>query len=84
MPKDIEKTENNNTETSEKKKDRAGLIQYLKEVRLEMKKVVWPTRKELGQYTVVVVAVCAFFTLAFWGIDSGFLVILRELLGIVM
>ncbi len=84
MPKDIEKTENNNTETSEEKKDRAGLIQYLKEVRLEMKKVVWPTRKELGQYTVVVVAVCAFFALAFWGIDSGFLVILRELLGIVM
>ncbi len=84
MPKDIEKTENNNTETSEEKKDHAGLIQYLKEVRLEMKKVVWPTRKELGQYTVVVVAVCAFFALAFWGIDSGFLVILRELLGIVM
>ncbi len=84
MPKDIEKTKNNNTETSEEKKDRAGLIQYLKEVRLEMKKVVWPTRKELGQYTVVVVAVCAFFALAFWGIDSGFLTILRELLGIVM
>ena len=40
MPKDIEKTKNNNTETSEKKKDRAGLIQYLKEVKLEMKKMV--------------------------------------------
>jgi len=49
-----------------------------------MKKVVWPTRKELGQYTVVVLVTCAFFALMYWGIDSGFLAILRNLLGISM
>ena len=49
-----------------------------------MKKVVWPTRKELGSYTVVVLVTCAVFALAFWGIDSGFLAILRGLLGITM
>ena len=56
----------------------------IKEVSLEMKKVVWPTRKELGQYTVVVLVTCAFFALMYWGIDSGFLAILRNLLGISM
>ena len=47
-----------------------------------MKKVVWPTKKELGSYTAVVVAVCAFFALAFWAIDSGFLALLKAVLNI--
>ncbi|MDD5986980.1 MAG: preprotein translocase subunit SecE [Eubacteriales bacterium] len=71
--------------TADKKgKKKGGLGTYFKEVSLEMKKVVWPTRKELGQYTVVVLVTCAFFALMYWGIDSGFLAILRNLLGISM
>jgi len=34
---------------------RVGARQFLKEVRQELNKVDWPTRKELGTYTVVVV-----------------------------
>lgn len=66
------------------KKKRGSLKDYFKGVNVEMKKVVWPTRKELGSYTVVVLVTCAVFALAFWGIDSGFLAILRGLLGITM
>ena len=66
------------------KKKRGSLKDYFKGVKVEMKKVVWPTRKELGSYTVVVLVTCAVFALAFWGIDSGFLAILRGLLGITM
>ena len=66
------------------KKKRGSLKDYFKGVKVEMKKVVWPTRKELGSYTVVVLVTCAVFALAFWGIDSGFLAILRVLLGITM
>ena len=66
------------------KKKRGSLKDYFKGVKVEMKKVVWPTRKELGSYTVVVLVSCAVFALAFWGIDSGFLAILRGLLGITM
>ncbi|MGI6737313.1 MAG: preprotein translocase subunit SecE [Anaerovoracaceae bacterium] len=69
---------------SSEESEQGGLIGYLRGVRTEMKKVVWPTRKELGSYTVVVIAACAFFALLFWGIDSGFLAILRQLLGISM
>ena len=66
------------------KKKRGSLKDYFKGVKVEMKKVVWPTRKELGSYTVVVLVTCAVFALGFWGIDSGFLAILRGLLGITM
>lgn len=66
------------------KKKRGSLKDYFKGVKVEMKKVVWPTRKELGSYTVVVLVTCAVFALAFWGIDSGFLAILKGLLGITM
>lgn len=64
------------------KKEKRSLKEYFKGVRLEMKKVVWPTRKELGSYTVVVLLACAAFALAFWAIDSGFLALLKAVLGI--
>ena len=67
---------------SANKKRKGGLKEYFKGVKTEMKKVVWPTKKELGSYTVVVLAACAFFALAFWIIDTGFLAILKELMGI--
>ena len=66
------------------KKKRGSLKEYFKGVKLEMKKVVWPTKKELGSYTVVVLVTCLVFALAFWAIDSGFLAILKALLGINM
>ena len=53
-----------------------------KGIKLEMKKVVWPTKKELGTFTVVVLVTCAFFALAFWGLDTGVLAALRAVLGI--
>ena len=65
-----------------RKKERQSFRSYLKGVRLEMKKVVWPTKKELGAYTVTVIATCLIFSLAFWVIDTCFLVALKNLLGI--
>lgn len=65
-------------------KKKGGIGEYFKGIRVEMKKVVWPTKKELGSFTVVVLVTCAFFALAFWGIDSGVLAMLRGILGINM
>ena len=59
------------------KRQRGSLKEYFKGVRLEMKKVVWPTRKELGSYTAVVLATCAAFALVFWGVDSGVLAAIK-------
>ena len=66
------------------KKERTSVKDYLKGVRTEVKKVVWPTRKELGAFTVVVVLTCGFFALAFWGVDTGVLAMLKGILGITM
>ena len=56
--------------------------EYFKGIRLEMSKVVWPTKKELGSFTVVVIATSAFFALGFWLIDTGVLAALKAVLGI--
>ena len=64
------------------KKERTSFKDYIKGVRQEMKKVVWPTNKELGSYTVVVLVMCAFFALVFWAVDSGFLALLKAVLNI--
>lgn len=66
------------------KKERTGFFGYFKGVRQEFKKVVWPTRDELVSDTIVVIAVCAFFALAFWLLDTGFLATLKGVLGITL
>jgi len=37
----------------------------------ELKKVKWPTRKELVSYTLIVMAVVIFVTIYFWLLDMG-------------
>lgn len=75
---------NNKKAVNAQGKKREGAREYFKGVRKEMSKVVWPTRKELGTYAVVVIATCAVFALGFWVIDTGVLAALRGLLGIKM
>lgn len=62
------------------KKNRFG--EYLKGVKTELKKVVWPTKKETIRYTEIVIVVCAFFALLFWALDTGFLAMLEAVLNI--
>ena len=42
----------------------------LKEARVEIRKVVWPTRQETTQTTLIVVAVVLVMSLVLWGLDS--------------
>lgn len=58
-----------------------GAKEYFKGIKLEMSKVVWPTKKELASFTAVVIATCAVFALGFWLIDTGVLAALRAVLG---
>ena len=71
---------NNNPTNS----DREGMGAYLKGVRKEMSKVVWPTKKELGTYALVVFGMCLVFAVGFWLIDLGVLAMLRSVLGITL
>ncbi len=69
---------------AKEKKKRASFGEYFKGVRTEIKKVVWPTKKELVSYTAVVVMTCAVFALGFWLVDTGVLVALKEILGVTL
>jgi preprotein translocase subunit SecE len=42
---------------------------FLVEVRNEMKRVTWPTRREVYATTVVVILTSAFFGVYLWGLD---------------
>ena len=46
---------------------------YFKGVKAEMRKVVWPTNKELINYTGVVILISAIVSLVVWVLDLGIL-----------
>jgi len=49
----------------------AKINQFFKNVVKEMKKVRWPTKKELVKYTITVIVTVAFVTLFFVVVDFG-------------
>lgn len=51
---------------------RTGIRQFLKEVRQELKKVLWPTRRELVTYTIVVLVTVVVLTTYVFGLDVIF------------
>lgn len=52
-----------------------GLVQraktYFGDVRSEMRRVVWPSRTELKNFTVAVIVLLVIFGVAIWLIDTG-------------
>jgi preprotein translocase subunit SecE len=81
--KDKEKEQKKRARAAAAKK-RVSFAEYMRGVRTEMKKVVWPTRKELGSFTAVVMIACTFFALFFAGIDYLVFGALQLVLGITM
>lgn len=60
------------------------ISRFLKEVRAEMRKVVWPNREELTTYTIVVIVTVAIVAVFISLVDLGFgqiLFLLRRLRG---
>ncbi len=48
----------------------AAFFALVKDARAEMRKVVWPTRQETTQTTLIVVAVVLVMALVLWALDS--------------
>ncbi|MDR0406043.1 MAG: preprotein translocase subunit SecE [Clostridiales bacterium] len=58
---------------SDKKKNPfQGIVTYFKEVRAELKKVVWPTLKQIQNNTVIVIICLVFVGAVIWVLDLGF------------
>ena len=53
----------------QEKRKRTGPMQFLREVRLELKKVDWPTRTELTTYSTVVLVTITVLTAFVFGVD---------------
>ena len=50
---------------------------FLTEVRNELKRVTWPSRKEVYATTVVVILTSIFFGMYLWVVDLGFGTVVR-------
>jgi preprotein translocase subunit SecE len=50
-------------------RERVSPVQYLAEVRSEMRKVAWPTRSEIIQSSIVVLIAVTFMTTLIFGFD---------------
>ena len=70
MAKTIAVTEQPSTGLQQLKNQPARLAEFLKDVRSEMRKVVWPTRPEVQSTTVVVLVTVFIFAAYFWLVDS--------------
>lgn len=63
----------------------AGVVKrtgkFLRDVVFELKRVSWPTRKELTRYTVVVVVTVIFVAIFLSIVDLGISELVRMILG---
>jgi preprotein translocase subunit SecE len=75
--------------TSEKPEVKTGPLQsfqdYVRDVRVEMSKVTWPTRDELRESTIVVLVMVMIMTvfigIADWILSRAFQAVVRLLVG---
>jgi preprotein translocase subunit SecE len=63
------------------KRKRTPPVQFLREVRAELRKVAWPTRTELLSYTVVVLVAVVVLTSLVFGLDLSFSKAVLQIFG---
>ena len=56
--------------------------EFIRQVRSEAGKVVWPTRKETVTTAIMVMIMTALLAVFFFGVDSAFSAIVQKLLGL--
>ncbi|MDX1535457.1 MAG: preprotein translocase subunit SecE [Candidatus Spechtbacterales bacterium] len=54
------------------KKTFYSLVRFLREVKIEMKRVNWPSKKEILNYTIVVIAISVAVGVYLGGLDIFF------------
>ncbi len=61
---------------------RTNPLQFMQQVRSEVAKVVWPSRRETMITTVMVFVMAAIFAIFFFGVDQIIQAILRVILSL--
>ena len=67
--------------TEQKVKFGQRIGRFFKEIRLEMKKVIWPTKRQLLNNTLTVFAACLLIGSVIWLADAGLGIIFRAVFG---
>jgi preprotein translocase subunit SecE len=60
----------------------ARIRDYFVDVRTEMHRVTWPSRPELRNWSVAVIAMLAIFGVCVWLVDTGFVALLVGFTGL--
>jgi preprotein translocase subunit SecE len=68
-------------EQKEKVKIGQRVGKFFKEIRMEMKKVIWPTRQQLVNNTLIVFAACLLVGAVVWIADAGLGVLFTLVFG---
>lgn len=89
VKKQEKKAEKKPEKRTEKKKDKnkkpnifRRFLNYLGDVRSEMKRVVWPSKSELKSYSVAIIVMLVIFGVLIWLVDSGIVAILVGYTGL--
>lgn len=62
-----------NGNVKQKSKDKnSGIIQFFREVKAEVKRITWPSKKEIKKASTAVVAFCLFYLVVVGGMDYIF------------
>jgi len=63
------------------KRDRTTPAVFVRQVAAELRKVIWPTRRELGTYTAVALVFVIIMTAIVTSLDYGFTKLVLEIYG---
>lgn len=66
--------------TAQKKKSGNRIARFFKEVKSEMKKVVWPSRKQVIKNTLIVIASVVIIGVVIWALDMLFSLGLEQII----
>lgn len=55
---------------------------WLREMRSELKKVVWPTRKQLINNSIIVFVITAVSSVVVWGFDQAAMIVVNTLISL--
>ena len=56
------------------------VINFLRDVRVELSKVTWPTKEQLAKYTLIVIGISAFIAIFLGIVDFGLQKIIDRIL----
>lgn len=82
--KDVDKKKNTTKKTTKnnkntKKKSKSSVGTFFKEVRSEVSKVKWPSKKDMFKYSLATIVFVLFFALFFYAIDA-IIALLKEVI----